>query len=191
MIDYLVTAQGVDIGHLDKQDRNCLYWACCDNCNRQEDSIRVIKHLLSLGVDINKASKLLRSGLSKACYLGLDEIVQFMCSHKEELGIDLDQQDNKGRTPLHNACWGCKGGFKGKFNGPVLMHDAPQCARHLISHGCDPRILDYAGCNALYSACTSEGLDTLEVLYSHGIRVDDATVDKTVYYGHWKVIQRL
>ncbi len=71
------------------------------------------------------------------------------------------------------------------------MTDAPECARHLITHGCDPRILDYAGCSPLFSACTSEGLDTLEVLYGQGIRVEDSTVERTVYYGHWKVLERL
>ena len=114
-----------------------------------------------------------------------------MCSNKQELGIDLDQQDNKGRTPLHNACWGSKGGYKGKYNGQVLMQDAPECARLLLEHGCDPALRDFSGCNALFSACTSEGLDTLEVLYSFGLRADDMIVESTVYYGHWKVIERL
>ena len=71
MIDFLVS-RGASAHHLDHQHRNCIYWACCDNCNRQQDSIQVIQHLLSLGADINRVSKLKRSGLSKACYLGLD-----------------------------------------------------------------------------------------------------------------------
>ena len=51
-----------------------------------------------------------RSALSKACYLGLVDVVSFLMSCP---GIKLEVSDVKGRSALHNAVFGPKGGREG------------------------------------------------------------------------------
>jgi ankyrin repeat protein len=70
----------------------------------------IIRYLCSKGVDINNKSKLGRSALSKACYLGLVDVVSFLM---ECPGIILNSADGKGRTALHNSVFGAKGGREG------------------------------------------------------------------------------
>jgi ankyrin repeat protein len=66
--------------------------------------------LYSFGANINSRSKLGRCPLSKACFLGRRDIVEFLLNCKE---IDILSKDEKGRTPLHNATFGPKGGREG------------------------------------------------------------------------------
>lgn len=70
----------------------------------------IIRYLYSKGVDINNKSKLGRSALSKACYLGLVDVVSFLIGCP---GIILNSVDGKGRTALHNSVFGPKGGREG------------------------------------------------------------------------------
>ena len=35
LIEWMQKYHGINIHALDNQDRNALYWACCDNCNSQ------------------------------------------------------------------------------------------------------------------------------------------------------------
>ena len=70
------------------------------------------------------ATKLGRSALSKACWNGRVDVVEKLVVAP---GINLNVKDKSGRTPLHNACWGPKGGRLGKktsFN----PEDSPDCA---------------------------------------------------------------
>jgi len=67
----------------------------------------IIRYLYGKGADINNKSKLGRSALSKACYLGLVDVVTFLLSCP---GIEVTIEDGKGRTALHNAVFGPKGG---------------------------------------------------------------------------------
>jgi ankyrin repeat protein len=66
-----------------------------------------IDYLYKKGANINHRSKLGRCPLSKACFLGRRDIVEFLLSCPE---IDINSQDEKGRTALHNATFGPKGG---------------------------------------------------------------------------------
>ena len=67
----------------------------------------IIRYLYKKGADINNKSKLGRSALSKACYLGLIDVVKFLMGCP---GIILNAADGKGRTALHNSVFGPKGG---------------------------------------------------------------------------------
>lgn len=70
----------------------------------------IITYLYSKGADINNKSRLGRSALSKACYLGLVDVVGFLMKCP---GIVLNSADGKGRTALHNSVFGPKGGREG------------------------------------------------------------------------------
>ncbi len=45
----------------------------------------------------------MRCALSKACYLGHEDVVKYLVSKSE---IDILLKDSKGRTAMHNAAWG-------------------------------------------------------------------------------------
>jgi len=66
-------------------------------------------------------SKLARTPLSKACYLGNSNITDYLI----KIGVNLTTIDSKGRTALHNAAWGIEGGRDGKKRGTVLLYDSP------------------------------------------------------------------
>jgi ankyrin repeat protein len=59
---------------------------------------------------VNNKSDLGRTALSKSCFLGRRDIVEFLLANNE---INLYSQDKKGRTALHNAVFGPKGGREG------------------------------------------------------------------------------
>ena len=101
LIKFLVEEVGVNLEAKDIQDRAPFYFACT------EGDLKTIKYLYDRGCDINNKSRLGRSALSKACYLGLVEVVAFLM---ECPGIILEIEDGKGRTALHNAVFGPKGG---------------------------------------------------------------------------------
>ena len=42
-----------------------------------------------------------------------------------KLGVNMDSVDSKGRTALHNAAWGIKGGRTGKRRGHIKLEDSP------------------------------------------------------------------
>ena len=37
----------------------------------------------------------------------------------------MESVDSKGRTALHNAAWGIKGGREGKRRGHIRLEDSP------------------------------------------------------------------
>lgn len=66
--------------------------------------------MLGKGADVNNQSRLGRSAISKACYLGLVDVVTYLMKCP---GINITVADGKGRTALHNAVFGPKGGREG------------------------------------------------------------------------------
>lgn len=101
LVKFLVEDAKVNIEAKDIQERTSFYFACT------EGDMNIIRYLQEKGVDINNKSKLGRSALSKACYLGLIEVVDYLLNLP---GIDASCADSKGRTALHNAVFGPKGG---------------------------------------------------------------------------------
>ena len=73
-------------------------------------------------------SELGRTALSKACYLGRVDIVKYLLSCKD---IDMYAKCKKGRTALHNAIFGPKGGREGQKFG-TNDKDSPECAQILL-----------------------------------------------------------
>ena len=101
LVKFLVEEVGVQIEAKDIQGRTPFYFATT------EGDLPLINYLYQKGSDINNRSSLGRSALSKACYLGLVEVVAFLMKCP---GIKLETQDSKGRTALHNSVFGPKGG---------------------------------------------------------------------------------
>jgi exosome complex exonuclease RRP6 len=100
IIKYLVEEIKVNVNHREYQDRTLFYLAAF------EGELNIVNYLYTMGADPELGSKLDRTPLSKACYLGHDKVVAFLIS----INVNLTKQDNKGRTALHNAVWGSAGG---------------------------------------------------------------------------------
>ncbi len=124
----------------------------------------MIKYLYSKGANINKKSILGRNSLSKACYLGRLDVVQFLMSCKE---IDLHSQDQKGRTALHNATFGPKGGREGHKFG-TNSADSPDCTQYLLENKFEIDKADFEDNTSLHIAMSSEALDSIRILISYG-----------------------
>lgn len=66
-------------------------------------------------------SKLSRTPLSKACYLGNFSVAEYLV----KISVNIQTFDSKGRTALHNAAWGIQGGRDGKRRGTIHLQDSP------------------------------------------------------------------
>ena len=74
--------------HIEFQDRTPFYWACTT------EDLRMVDYLCKSGCNINHQSKLGRTALTKACYLGRIDIVKYLISLPD---IKLNLIDNKGK----------------------------------------------------------------------------------------------
>lgn len=124
IFEYLLSLNA-NIHHIENQKRSLLYWA------GSSLKLEYINLLLEKGCDPNVPTKLGRTCLSKAAWNGNTSIVRRLL---ESPKILLETLDSKGRTPLHNACWGCTGGRLGKKLA-LFDTDSPDCARLLILAG--------------------------------------------------------
>lgn len=105
----------VKIEKLEIQKRTPFYWACT------QGDMTIIKYLHSKGADINSSSEIGRTALSKACFLGRIDIVEYLLNCKQ---VNMNNKDKKGRTPLHNAVFGPKGGREAHKFG-TFSSDSP------------------------------------------------------------------
>lgn len=76
-------------------------------------------------------------------------------------------QCKKGRTALHNAVFGPKGGREGHKFG-TNEKDSPECAQILLENGMDVDMLDFQQCTALHVAMSSEAIDSIRLLTAYG-----------------------
>ena len=108
-------------------------------------------YLYSKGADPEIESKLARTPVSKACYVGNYEVAEYLI----KLGVRIESIDSKGRTALHNAAWGIEGGREGKRRGHVRLEDSPECVELLIKAGHKVDFEDFDKFTPLFSAISS------------------------------------
>ena len=187
LIKHLLS-KGVDLEHKDSQDRTPFYWACCQ-CTCQ-----IVDFLHEQGCNVNALSKLNRSPLTKAAYLGRTDIVKLLLSYDETL---FDLPGNKGRTALHNAVWGKAGGREGKIVGSKKQEDCPEAAQLLIERGAEINLKDFDGNTPLAIAAASHADKSICLLLSVGADLDtqnnlgETPLSQASRWGHTEVCKMM
>lgn len=125
---------GIDLNIKDKNSGSCLYWAV--NCANLE----CIKILQRAGAYLDTSNIMKRDPLIKACFLDKPDVVEWLLQF-DVIKNNINQADNKGRTAMHAACWGPKGGREGKKMNGVQIYDSPDSLKLLIEAGADVTFL--------------------------------------------------
>lgn len=123
-------SMGADLNVRDKNESTCFYWAVYTS------NLEVLKYLANAGAKMYSKNLIRRSPLIKACFLNKPDIVKWLLKF-EEVREHVNLRDNRGRTALHAACWGDKGGREGKVVAGELLHDSPESIEPLIEAGAD------------------------------------------------------
>lgn len=111
-------------------------------------TIEMLEFLIGKGADVNSMTKLRRTALTKACWMGRTDSVRILLKHPHIL---IDHKANDDRTALHMSVWGCYGGMYQKKMGSNPK-DCPDCARLLLEAGADPNSRDIKGKTPLHTA---------------------------------------
>ena len=129
MMERLVK-MGADVNAADKNGSNCFSWGIFSS------TLPVLKWLAEHGARMGFQNFIKRSPLIKACFLNKPEVVKWLLEF-EEVRKGLHFQDNRGRSALHAACWGPKGGRDGKKTGKTILNDSPKSLEYLLEAGVD------------------------------------------------------
>ena len=119
---------GANVCHKDSQDSTPIYWGVY--CS----TIEILDILKANGAKLHNANIINRTPLIKSAFIGKHEIVEWLL-RDEELLTMIDYQDERGRTALHAACWGSRGGRQGKYIAGVLLDDSPESMIALLNKG--------------------------------------------------------
>lgn len=117
---FLIDDLKINLEHREIQNRTAFYWVACNGY------VAMIKYLITKGCDVNVASKMGRTPLSKACWNGKKEVVEILVNQPN---IEINSPDRNGRYPIHNAVWGVNGGRAGKRVTGLTATDNPECAK--------------------------------------------------------------
>jgi len=187
VIEYLLT-KGVNLNHKDHQDRTVFYCACC------QCSTKMVDFLYRKGCDINSKTKLERLPLAKAAYFGRADVVKLLLSYKE---VIIESKDHKGRTALHNACWGKEGGREGKKCGSNKGMDTPEAVQALLEKGANIEAKDCDGNTPLAVAASTHADRSLPILMQFGADVNslnnnlETPLFQASRYGHIQICKML
>ena len=178
---------GANIHHRECQNRSLFYWAASSG------NLEFVKILYEKGCDPNEPTLLGRTALSKAAWNGTPQTMKYLLSLPT---IDIDKQDNRGRTALHNAVWGCAGGRLGKKMGNNSA-DSPECALMLIEKGASLEIPDNSGNTPVCIASSTCAVSSLKLLIEKGANVShtnhegDSPLHQAVGRGHSECVEIL
>ena len=125
-------SMGADVNARDRMNGTCLYLAIVGA------SLDTLRALVDGGADLNVRNVNGRTPLIKACYLDRFEVVEWLLGF-EGVVERINDQDEKGRSALHAACWGPKGGREFKRMNGHIMYDSPRALEMVLDAGADVR----------------------------------------------------
>lgn len=99
-----------------------------------------------------------------SCYMtpcGLLECLQHRLSNSANVGVDVNQYNSDGLTPLHSFLTAV---FDINLDIPWLV---PECVDLLLQHGADPRLCDRDGNTALHLACSRGRFECAGKIITH------------------------
>jgi ankyrin repeat protein len=185
----------------DKQGRLPVYYAASMGC---DETIKLF--IANPEVDFKASTNMGRGPLLKAAFKGRVSAAKLLL----ESGLcDLSQTDKHGQTALHQAVWGdLRGDLAEKLKHPdseknrqdesLNLKDSPEIALLLIQHGIDPNTMDSRGYTPLSAACSTRGLDSIQVLLEHGADINAAgspskttPLHSSIFNGNVSCIQKL
>ncbi|RWS25067.1 Ankyrin repeat domain-containing protein 50-like protein [Leptotrombidium deliense] len=126
----LAVENGADINYIDADGRSTLY---CVASSSDDDpvSLEILRHLASLGADLEARDFEKRTALHVASWQGHRNTVKTLL----ECGADVNACDGEGRTPLHMCAWN---GFTDILG---LLIDADADINHRTSQGATPLLI--------------------------------------------------
>jgi hypothetical protein len=125
---------GANVEHRDEHNATPFYWAvyCA--------TLEILKILQENGAEPAVVCMLNRNALLKAAFMNKSDVVQYLLTFPSVLK-QINESDQRGRTPLHAACWGSKGGREGKRLAGQEIPDSKDSLELLLDGGADVRIL--------------------------------------------------
>lgn len=152
----------------------------------QKGHTQMVELLLELKADPHQKDSSGKNSLMFACFSGYLDIAQVL----RNAGVDWEETDRNGSTPLHYAVDSCSQAFvewvirdgapievKDETSGwtPLLRCAATtgdsNCACALLDAGADPNVQDNTGKSALMMACLNGHLTLTRVLLDHGANI--------------------
>ncbi|CAK71714.1 unnamed protein product (macronuclear) [Paramecium tetraurelia] len=121
-----------------------------------QDNYVIIRFLVERGANINARTALGRTPFSKASFLGLYNVIEFLL---QQPNIDFNYADKQGRNALHNAVG-------------TWCYDSPLIAQLLLEHGMDVEAKDKDENTPLHVAASSEALSSIPVLIAFGCDIN-------------------
>ncbi len=121
---------GADVEYRDEHNATPVYWSIY--CS----TLPILKLLSSHGATMAVTCMMNRNCLIKAAFMDKYDIVQYLLQF-DEVKKTINDADQRGRTPLHAACWGAKGGREGKKLAGVEVPDSEKSLEYLLDAGAD------------------------------------------------------
>ena len=131
MIERLLK-MGADVEAKDEHNATPFYWGVyCAN-------LKILKLLVEYGAQTSVICMMNRNSLIKAAFMNKYDIVEYLLTFPK-VRDNIDDCDDRGRTALHAACWGAKGGREGKWLAGEQVPDSKESLILLLDAGADVR----------------------------------------------------
>ena len=157
---------GAELNAVNIHGQNALHLAS----QRSYSNVRVVKLLLSWGMDVNARDKEI-TPLHWASYYGCVDVVEVLL----ERGARTDAEDIRGWTPLHLAVLGSRDYYK-STRSLWSREDHPgrmvRLARRLLERGADVNAQNTDNETSLHLASRLQLLEMVGLLLKHGADVD-------------------
>lgn len=124
---------GAEINLRDNNQSTAFYWGIYSS------NLEILKYLHENGAQLVTTNVVGRTPLVKSAYLCKPDVMKWLLEF-QEVRDSIHMVDMNKRNVVHSACWGPKGGRKGKMNNGVLFYDSPECLQYLLDLGVDVSI---------------------------------------------------
>ena len=137
----------------------------------KKGNLEMVRLLVEEGADVNafdmNSQKTRESGWTPLVYAAVRDHLDVVKYFVEELGVDVDQPDLAGCTPLMNTAYFRKTDYKKNY----------EMIEYLISQGADVNAVSNNGTTAFMGTAIEERVDVARILLQNGAKVNVRTTD--------------